>query len=61
MPTTPYVVVEHNLDLINNADWIIDLGPEGGQKGGYLVAEGTPQTLKQIESSLTGRCLSERF
>lgn len=53
------VVIEHNLDLIKTADWVIDLGPEGGNEGGYLVAEGTPESVSQVEVSHTGRFLKE--
>ena len=49
------VVIEHNLDLIKTADHIIDLGPEGGDKGGFIVAEGTPEEIAKVESSYTGR------
>jgi excinuclease ABC subunit A len=51
------VVLEHNLDVIRAADWIIDLGPGGGQDGGRLVAEGTPEQVAQVASSATGACL----
>ena len=51
------VVVEHNLDLVKAADWVIDLGPEGGAAGGRLIAEGTPEDVAQVEESYTGRCL----
>lgn len=51
------VVIEHNLDVIRQADWIIDMGPEGGSKGGHIIFEGTPQMLLQAEHSLTGRYL----
>ncbi len=51
------VVIEHNLDVIKNADWIIDLGPEGGDKGGALVAEGTPEDVAKNEKSFTGKYL----
>ncbi|GAA6526739.1 excinuclease ABC subunit UvrA [Intrasporangium sp. DVR] len=51
------LVIEHNLDVIKNADWIIDLGPEGGSGGGQVVAEGTPEDVAQIEASHTGRFL----
>lgn len=51
------VIVEHNTDVISSADWVIDLGPEAGQKGGYLVFEGVPQDLKNIKESYTGRYL----
>src|SRR5205807_2856221 len=53
------VVIEHNLDVIRNADWIIDLGPEGGDHGGEIVAEGTPQELARIKRSYTGQVLLE--
>ena len=51
------VVIEHNLDVIKSADWIIDLGPEGGEKGGHVVATGTPEQLAAIEDNCTGRFL----
>lgn len=51
------VVIEHNLDMIKTADHIIDLGPEGGNKGGYIVAEGTPEQIVEIEGSYTGKYL----
>ncbi len=51
------VVVEHNLDLVKAADWVIDLGPEGGVAGGELLAEGTPEELAQVEASYTGQFL----
>ena len=51
------VVIEHNLDVIKTADWVIDLGPEGGVKGGEIVAEGTPETVAAAEGSFTGRYL----
>ncbi|MCU1601150.1 MAG: excinuclease subunit, partial [Frankiales bacterium] len=53
------VVIEHNLDVIKTADWVIDLGPEGGSGGGLVVAEGTPEDVAQIEASHTGRFLKE--
>lgn len=53
------VLIEHNLELIKCADWIIDLGPEGGDRGGYVVAAGTPEEVAQIEASYTGRFLRE--
>ncbi|WP_174287090.1 excinuclease ABC subunit UvrA [Sphingomonas bacterium] len=52
------VVIEHNLDVIKTADWIIDLGPEGGVKGGAIVAEGVPETVAKAEGSFTGRYLA---
>jgi excinuclease ABC subunit A len=51
------VVIEHNLDVIKTADWIIDLGPEGGVKGGEIIAEGPPEAIAQVEASYTGRYL----
>jgi len=53
------IVIEHNLDVIKTADWIIDLGPEGGHGGGRLVAEGSPETVAQIPQSYTGQFLQE--
>ncbi|WP_121114574.1 excinuclease ABC subunit UvrA [Croceibacterium ferulae] len=52
------VVIEHNLDVIKVADWIIDLGPEGGVRGGEIVAEGTPEQVVQVERSYTGKYLA---
>ena len=52
------IVIEHNLDVIRNADWIIDMGPEGGSKGGRVIFEGTPQALLAAKVSLTGRYLN---
>lgn len=51
------IVIEHNLDVIKNADWIIDLGPEGGEQGGEIIASGTPQTISQHPRSLTAKYL----
>ena len=51
------LVIEHNLDVIKTADYIIDLGPEGGEAGGRVVATGTPEQVAQIETSHTGRYL----
>ncbi|MEL7832600.1 excinuclease ABC subunit UvrA [Fodinibius sp. Rm-B-1B1-1] len=55
------IVIEHNLDLIKAADWIIDLGPEGGVGGGQIIAEGTPEEVAEIEDSYTGQFLKEEF
>ncbi len=55
------VVIEHNLDVVKTADWVLDLGPEGGDGGGRLVAEGTPEQVAQVEESWTGRYLAETF
>ncbi|MBP0123842.1 MAG: hypothetical protein ITD28_01820, partial [Nitrospira sp.] len=52
------VVVEHNLDVIKSADWIIDLGPEGGSAGGQIVAEGKPEQIAKVAASHTGRFLA---
>ncbi len=51
------IVIEHNLDVIRHADWIIDLGPEGGNKGGRVVFEGTPMQQLEASHSLTSRYL----
>ena len=51
------LVIEHNLDVIKTADWIIDLGPEGGEAGGQVVAAGTPEEIAAIETNHTGRFL----
>jgi len=53
------VVIEHNLDVIKTADWVIDLGPEGGAGGGNLVAQGTPEDVAANSASHTGRYLRE--
>tara|TARA_E500000331_G_scaffold355287_1_gene410392 strand:- start:1507 stop:3132 length:1626 start_codon:yes stop_codon:yes gene_type:complete len=53
------IVIEHNLDVIKNSDWIIDLGPEGGENGGNIVAEGTPENISKSKFSLTGKHLRE--
>ncbi len=51
------VVIEHNLDVIKTADWMIDLGPEGGDGGGRIIAEGTPEDVAQLRAVYTGRYL----
>ena len=53
------LVIEHNLDVIKTADWIIDMGPEGGTGGGTVVAEGTPEQVAKVEASHTGRFLRD--
>lgn len=53
------LVIEHNLDVIKTADWIIDLGPEGGSKGGYIIAEGTPELVAKNKKSYTGHFLKD--
>src|SRR6185312_6096744 len=55
------VIIEHNLDVIRNADWIIDLGPEGGEEGGRIVAQGTPEQVAKVKKSYTGQALAEYF
>jgi excinuclease ABC subunit A len=55
--TGPLVVIEHNLDVIKTADWVIDLGPEGGPDGGTVVAEGTPEQVASVAESHTGQFL----
>ncbi len=55
------IIIEHNLDLIKAADWIIDLGPEGGDKGGEVIATGTPEQVARQEASYTGQYLREEF
>jgi excinuclease ABC subunit A len=52
------VVIEHNLDVIKTADWLIDIGPEGGDGGGEIVAVGTPEDVAEVERSHTGRYLA---
>ena len=51
------IVIEHNLDFIAEADWVIDLGPEGGEAGGQIVGQGTPEDIAGVHSSHTGRFL----
>ena len=51
------VVIEHNLDVIKTADWVVDLGPEGGSGGGMIVAEGTPEQVAKVKASHTGKFL----
>ena len=53
------VTIEHNLDVIKSADWVIDLGPEGSDAGGYLVAMGTPEEVAEVQESHTARFLRE--
>jgi excinuclease ABC subunit A len=53
------IVIEHNLDVITAADWIIDMGPEGGAGGGTVVAEGTPEDVAKVDGSYTGQFLKE--
>ena len=53
------VVIEHNLDVIKVADYIIDMGPEGGNGGGQVIAKGTPEAVSQVAGSFTGQFLKE--
>jgi excinuclease ABC subunit A len=53
------LIIEHNLDVIKSVDWIIDMGPEGGDKGGYIIAEGTPREVAKNEKSHTGKYLKK--
>jgi excinuclease ABC subunit A len=53
------LVIEHNLDVIKSADWVIDMGPEGGAKGGYIVAQGTPKDITKVAKSYTGQYLKK--
>jgi excinuclease ABC subunit A len=55
------IIIEHNLDVIRNADWILDLGPEGGEEGGRLVAQGTPEQVARVKKSYTGQALTAYF
>ena len=55
------VIIEHNMEIIKNADWIIDLGPEGGEKGGYVLFAGTPENLVKVKESYTGKYLKEKL
>ena len=52
------IVIEHNLDVIKTADWIIDLGPEGGSGGGRIVAQGSPEEVAKVRESYTGQYLA---
>ena len=53
------IVIEHHLDVIKSADWVIDLGPEGGDRGGKVVAVGTPEDVAKVKGSFTGKFLKE--
>ena len=53
------IVIEHNLDIIKSADWIIDMGPEGGSRGGEIIAIGTPEQVAKMPQSYTGQFLAE--
>jgi excinuclease ABC subunit A len=53
------LLIEHNLEVIKTADWVIDLGPEGGERGGQIVGEGTPEEIARLKGSYTGQFLSQ--
>jgi excinuclease ABC subunit A len=55
------LIIEHNLDIIKIADWVIDLGPEGGDRGGELVGEGTPEQIMKVKGSYTAKFLKEHM
>jgi excinuclease ABC subunit A len=55
------IVIEHNLDIISSADWIIDLGPEGGNNGGYIISTGTPESVSNDPKSYTGKFLKDKL
>ena len=52
-------MIEHDLDVVKSADWLIDLGPEGGEAGGYIVATGTPEEVAKVKESYTGQYLKK--
>ena len=53
------LVIEHHLDVVKSADWVIDLGPEGGERGGMILAQGTPEDVALVEESFTGQYLAK--
>jgi excinuclease ABC subunit A len=55
------IIIEHNMDVIRNADWIVDLGPEGGEEGGRVIAQGTPEQVARVKKSYTGQALAHFF
>jgi excinuclease ABC subunit A len=55
------IIIEHNMEVIKSADWIIDLGPDGGEKGGYLTFEGTPEDMIKIEGNYTADFLKGKL
>ncbi|MDE6768319.1 MAG: hypothetical protein K2J78_01185, partial [Muribaculaceae bacterium] len=55
------LIIEHNMDMIKSADWIIDIGPEGGEKGGDIVAQGTPEQIVESEVSYTAKYLRPKL
>ncbi len=54
-------MIEHNAEIIKSADWVIDLGPEGGDRGGEIIFEGTPEEIVHCEKSYTGKFLKEKL
>jgi excinuclease ABC subunit A len=55
------ILIEHNMEMIKNADWLIDLGPEGGEKGGEVIFSGIPEELVKCKQSYTGKSLKDRI
>jgi len=55
------IIIEHNMEIIKSADWIIDLGPEGGEKGGYLTFAGTPEEMVKLEDNYTAEFLKDKI
>ena len=55
------IIIEHNLDVLKSVDYLIDMGPEGGRKGGQVIATGTPEQIAEDKASVTGRFLKEIF
>ena len=53
------MIIEHNLDVIKTADWIVDLGPEGGDGGGMIIASGSPEEVAKVKGSYTGKYLKD--
>jgi excinuclease ABC subunit A len=53
------IVIEHHLDVVKSSDWVIDLGPEGGERGGTILVEGTPEDIAACEESFTGQFLAD--
>jgi excinuclease ABC subunit A len=53
------IIIEHHLDVVKSCDWVIDLGPEGGERGGQVIAEGTPEDVAKVKDSATGQFLAK--
>jgi excinuclease ABC subunit A len=53
------LLIEHNINVVRAADWVIDMGPEGGDKGGFIIAEGTPKDISKLKNNWTGKYLKE--